>query len=1311
MRHAFYHQGYAPPTDEEVLVLAVLFTQHMLAQPHGRDGLRRWESMIEPEIARAQEMGHAWVPPKGVTLWDARASDGAVLPMAQAVVAQVGVSGIVETVAAVVDAWAGVGATTTATTAAVNCYLMKIKQKAFMGPKRDAKGHASPRHIYAIPLVAAFLRDHGAQIRHLLDRHTVESSYNPRTTNAELQEQMEQMDVDHAATLSTLAAENAAAAANHAAAEKALQAKVTAAKKAQSKAQTRATAASERVRGTAKRVRAEERAKLPGIREGARQQADEGLKLKAVRTQELSTAAHAAKREWKRRAEAAQVLAAQRQAKLKSMEVVDESVLEESDDEMDVNATTVALHADAYAKLQAMPTWQRVRGKGSGRGRAKLEDSHRETIYSMFANQTPLSAISPNIITVVKRTAPWLNPAPVSNRTLIDCRFELRFMEQYMAARQVAFAYAIRMLGFDETTKDGDPSITSNVIIEPTKGAVLKPVILIGAYCSAGGTAEKVAAAIETKCFAKLRDFIRRVEAKFRELYPTEEWAGPKPEDLSMARLGGGGGIQSDTCNTAEKAKAILAKMISSGKREMIGEEAWAALSQEEQDAATRVHKLDCHQHMRNIFLKEMSTAQAAHVAAELKPFLDAFSSWDRMTTDYTQLLRAAYKELHHGNKYYKGKGREFWVWLRRTHPKVFAIHFERAEGGRQDLDYDAAIPLYVMRPYMVEFLHTLVFCADHSNILEDFLYVSFSSMQYVAMTRANAIIDLLVSRPLRWLTGCAYELDSFSPVTLLTIKDGQPLHASPLDLVEQLFTKASTDGSLLLDATLDIFKPIADVQPKFAAHRTFMYEKDHVMSPDGSVPHLLYKLVRDELFNPTDPTNQATRLKTIEYLEVQCVAGLRKLHDKKLAIAKHLASQDGVSSFANSVQMHIDTIGLDASNDRLAESVFGRYDYIRKRCPGISMEAASAVAQAISAKSFEPGGYFHSLSPHEQHAVIEVARTTVRELRAVDRADHAEHDDYVEAKRKSNSQLELDALVKEYALAITFFKKWKRDGVADAAAMRAALASMPNDQARLDYLRLHIEMRVRGLGFVEFRPRMRWSSSKDEDVGTIAELTALLEEILMEERDLDCSGDLPESAVVPIMKRKTYRELGESTAQAKELGSTIKELSPEELLELANARRAELEAAGEIDRAADDQPDEPPARDDSLVSSSLELCWRYWRPLTEAEIAKGDKRKRIQQFIWCECDVVLVANGTTTTEQPENAKCKKLAQAGAVRIKWPADKAREEPETFSWHILQDADFAPRKDCHLAWRLSAAELQNKRAEAAMEAEPAHKRRR
>jgi len=151
--------------------------------------------------------------------------------------------------------------------------------------------------------------------------------------------------------------------------------------------------------------------------------------------------------------------------------------------------------------------------------------------------------------------------------------------------------------------------------------------------------------------------------------------------------------------------------------------------------AASRVHKLDCYQHLRNIFLKEMSAAQAAHVAEELKPRLELFSSWDRMTTEYTQLLRAAYKEFHHGNKYYKGKGRQFWAWLKDHYPTAFALHFERAEGGRQDLDYDAAVPLYIMRPYIVEFLHSsLVLALRGLSLMRPCLALSRSALTFNVM-------------------------------------------------------------------------------------------------------------------------------------------------------------------------------------------------------------------------------------------------------------------------------------------------------------------------------------------------------------------------------------------------------------------------------------------------------------------------------------------------------------------------------------------------------------------------------------------------
>lgn len=78
---------------------------------------------------------------------------------------------------------------------------------------------------------------------------------------------------------------------------------------------------------------------------------------------------------------------------------------------------------------------------------------------------------------------------------------------------------------------------------------------------------------------------------------------------------------------------------------------------------------------------------QAEHVQQELSEQLQQFSSWERMTTEYDQLLRAVYKEFHEGGMYYKGKGAEFASWMLEHHPEAFFMHIERAEGGRQVSD------------------------------------------------------------------------------------------------------------------------------------------------------------------------------------------------------------------------------------------------------------------------------------------------------------------------------------------------------------------------------------------------------------------------------------------------------------------------------------------------------------------------------------------------------------------------------------------------------------------------------------------------
>lgn len=86
--------------------------------------------------------------------------------------------------------------------------------------------------------------------------------------------------------------------------------------------------------------------------------------------------------------------------------------------------------AIALKRLRSMPTWRPIRGKGQGRGKPKLEWGTRVIIYSLLSMMVPPAAIGMAIVAIVKRTAPWLNPAAPTYETVKRCRFELRFLEE-----------------------------------------------------------------------------------------------------------------------------------------------------------------------------------------------------------------------------------------------------------------------------------------------------------------------------------------------------------------------------------------------------------------------------------------------------------------------------------------------------------------------------------------------------------------------------------------------------------------------------------------------------------------------------------------------------------------------------------------------------------------------------------------------------------------------------------------------------------------------------------------------------------------
>ena len=952
-------------------------------------------------------------------------------------------------------------------------------------------------------------------------------------------------------------------------------------------------------------------------------------------------------------------------------------------------------------RIESMPTWQRVRGKGAGKGAKQLHPEHTACIWEQFANGTPLAAAGRNVVSVVRRAAPWLNPVEPSIEALRESRFAYGIAEMAMSARRVAAAFRVRQLGFDETTKFGDASMVTSVLLQPTEGAPPEVVILRAAYATGGSTAELLAKAVEDKCFSRLRGFLRGWQAECEQRFPDHKWSGPDPERCGLQRLGGGGGIISDTCTTARCTQDKLIGMVAQQVKQKYDPAVWLQLTAEQQEAAVRCHAQHCGNHIRNIVLAAMSKAQNDLVREDLKDELDNFWSHERVTLDFDQLLRQDYKEFHQGCRYYKGQGKPYGEWLVDTYPTAFVMHFERAEGGRQDLDYDAAVPMYINRKYEIEFLNARIYSGDHQNILEDAIYVTRTKLECVAEMRANAIIDLRITRPWRWLCGKGADLVDWSPLSQGLV----------LEMIEELSERIARDGSVLLDLRLDIWKDFRRKEPKFQEYFDHL-EVEKRMAPDGKTPHAWYKLALQEALDPTDATNVCTRDLTIRYLQAQFAAGIRKLHDPRTVIPKYLSSQDGELSFSKQAQAHADGRGCEGTNDKFAESVFGTFDRCLRRNEGCSRAAAAALAHGMRMKSMWQGdavqhrkqqeppppgwGYHHSLPWQEQHALVFYSSRIVREQRRIDRADDAEDAAYAKAKVKSSSEQQLQNLISEFGYVLSFFDRWKERGVQTVAQMRAQLKKLdpPADptvqqrrkatQAKLDWLREQIDMRTRGLQWVEFKTA--WSSGADEEIGTVEDLTGHLKEILAEEAEQRAAGELPKEAPAPIFKRKTFKELGTPTPQAVELAQLHTELSPEQLREAAERERERLEERGEISREEDLQGDDAPSFT-SLIDVDVDIRWRYW--------VKDPSRKsgRRSQYIWCTGRVVEVADGV----KRKSPKCKSPLPWGAVRIMWPEDADYAEGETYVWSVLKPADF--NREVHLGWRYAASELQ-KRQQAA-----------
>ena len=276
----------------------------------------------------------------------------------------------------------------------------------------------------------------------------------------------------------------------------------------------------------------------------------------------------------------------------------------------------------------------------------------RPIIWAQLGRRVAPSAVRANIADVLYAFAPSALIALPCDRQVQKMRGELTIASEAIAAFRVAKARRIVCFGFDESTKWGLGIMSTSTQIEPHDApGTTVDVVQRGATLTAGGTAVEISSSIEKKIFQHGRGLLQGWRDRHEQIWGACSWqadGGPDPSQVGIHRLAAEHALlMSDTCNAARAGKRMLASLAEVAAQERIGQSAWGALNDAERELKCKVYLGDCHGHLRNIVIKAMTTAATDHLKEHLEDSLAEFSSFDRMSVDVMDIIRALFKEIH----------------------------------------------------------------------------------------------------------------------------------------------------------------------------------------------------------------------------------------------------------------------------------------------------------------------------------------------------------------------------------------------------------------------------------------------------------------------------------------------------------------------------------------------------------------------------------------------------------------------------------------------------------------------------------------
>ena len=347
-------------------------------------------------------------------------------------------------------------------------------------------------------------------------------------------------------------------------------------------------------------------------------------------------------------------------------------------------------------------------------------------------------------------------------------------------------------------------------------------------------------------------------------------------------------------------------------------------------------------------------------------------------------------------------------------------------------------------------------------------------------------------------------------------------------------------------------------------------------------------RLANNEIFAPSDPTNQATESMCVKL----CQEWAKCMHTTPQK--EHLSSEDGVYSVGEvTPRMRADLAASDTVND-MSERAFALFTHYLKVHGNIGHSSASAMAsgkinahvisttvvtagkaKGACSKDSSPAQevLLDTLPAKEVEALFEYARTGVKAFKVRDDSEVQSQlaENLKSFKARAMSKLNLTA--EKFARALKFHALPRIRTVPD---LRAALKETRSEKRQLDLLKEELNIVVHGFGWSKYRTP--WSCSKDESVGSLLDLQTKTEAMIKECGKVDAPLEPP----VPDSATKTMPSLGTLTLQSIELLNR-KQASAGELRLRAKAMEAERAAdaaanlAARQDEHAHAQPADPP--------------------------------------------------------------------------------------------------------------------------------------